>query len=189
MDRTTVAKLRPLLADYFDQPYVDTALRVARMVGTIPEGQSGFGGCRSALVDRRAALLVLYALVSGVNPTAAPPHAERIGSFILLRRDDTHSGYEPSSIPYEGKPITLLEYMVSELERGTDPDHLSLGWGFLGEHEPHEAWQADPEHLVFGDGVPIEPHQVLRQMWIPMRLMFDLAGLFAHPAAREDAAA
>jgi hypothetical protein len=42
---------------------------------------------------------------------------------------------------------------------------------------------------VFGDGVPLEPvHQVFRQMWIPARLMFDLARLFAQPAAREAAA-
>jgi hypothetical protein len=186
MDTTTVAKLRPLLANYFDPPRLDTALRVAREVGVISEGQSGFGGCRSAPVDIRQVALVLLALPSGANPKDGPAEAERIGAFRLLRRDNTHLGrepHEPRSQPYQGERIiTLGDFMAAEIGRGTDPDHLSLGWCIGDEHE---AWRLDPDHLVFGDGTPGGLGDCVERLTkLPMSLFADIAGLFIEDAGR-----
>jgi hypothetical protein len=72
MNTTTIAQLRLLLADHFGWPETNTALRVLRLAGVIPEGQSGHGGCRSAPLDVRQVVLALLALASDAPARAGP---------------------------------------------------------------------------------------------------------------------
>jgi hypothetical protein len=66
--------------------------------------------------------------------------------------------------------------------RGTDPDHLSLGWCIGDEHE---AWRLDPDHLVFGDGTPGGLGDCVERLTkLPMSLFADIAGLFIEDAGR-----
>jgi hypothetical protein len=177
MNTTTVAQLRPLLADYFGWPETNTALRVLRLAGVIGEGASGFGGCRSAPLDARQAALVLLALASSVQPKDCAAEAERLGAFRLLRRDMTQAGEVPRLAVYENQQINLLDALVCQLVRGVDDDHQPPGW-VIGSHE---AAQAAPDRLVFGDGEPAS--EVERQTVIGARLLADIGGLFREPRA------
>src|ERR1700730_17241611 len=96
MRAITVARLRYVLADYFEPAPVETAFRYARVAGQIPAGTAGRNGCGSAPITTRQALLIPLALASDARPKDAPAEAERIAAFKLLRRDQTYSG-EPAS--------------------------------------------------------------------------------------------
>jgi hypothetical protein len=176
MNTITVAQLRRTLTDYFEPPTVDTALRVPRQCGTIPEGQSGFAGCRSAPISIKQALLVALALASGAHPKHGPHEAARIGAFRLLRRDQTHIGYESKRTPFENQQIDLLTVMAGEIER-CDDDHLPSSWDISS----HGACQAAPDRLVFGPSLAAltDPADVVvRSCRIPGRLLADIAELF-----------
>jgi hypothetical protein len=114
-------------------------------------------------------------------PAAAPgrssrrrPRRSASAAFRLLRRDNTHVGrdpHEPRSLPYQGERIvTLVDFIAAKIERGSDPDHLPLGW-CIGAHE---ACDGTPGGL--GDCIE-------RLTKLPMSLFADIAGLFAESAS------
>jgi hypothetical protein len=176
MSTTTVSRLRRVLIGYFEEPVVNTALRCARHAGQIPHGTAGRNGCGSAPVTVRQALLIPLALASEAQPKDAPAEAERIGAFKLLRRDETHIGYEPKRTPFENQTITLLDAMANEIER-CDDDHLPSGWDIAA----HGACQVAPDRLVFGRSLAelSDPADcVIRTTRIPGRLLADIAELF-----------
>jgi hypothetical protein len=183
---TTVARLRRALAAYFDEPVVYTALRYARIAGQIPAGTAGRNGCGSAPVTVRQALLIPLALASDAHPMNGPAEAERIGSFRLLRRDRTHVSEPEQRIPYENQQISLLDVMVSEVERFDPPDRVPSCWDISS----NGACQAAPDRLVFGPSLEAlsDPSDcVVRSCTIPSRLLGEIAALFA-AAARAEAA-
>lgn len=190
----TVAKLRRVLSRYFDEPLIFTAQRFARAAGTFPAGKAGRDGVGSASVGPREAVLLLLALASDASPRDAQAAAQRIGERLLLRRDTAFSveydpaTYDPAigtsrlrSTPYEGPPVTFLDFLISEIERGYPPppyhddlENLPRGWG-IGEHE---VWEQSPDRMIFGDGTPDDLNAVRRLTMIPWRLLFELSELF-----------
>jgi hypothetical protein len=172
MSTTTVAQLRPCLADYFGDVEVNTALRVLRLAGVIPEGQSGHGGCRSAPLDARQAGLCVLALASSGQPKDCAAEAQRIAAFRLLRRETSYAGELPTSEEYQNQQLSLLDALVCQLVRGVDDDHQLPGW-FIGSHE---ASQRAQDRLVFGDGEP--QAEVERLTVIGHRLLADVGELF-----------
>jgi hypothetical protein len=178
MNTTTVAQLRPLLADYFGWPETNTALRVLRLAGVIPEGQSGHGGCRSAPLDVRQCVLCILALASSVQPKDCAAEAQRLAGLRLLRRDQTYAGEVRRSVEYHNQQTNLLDALVCQIVRGVDDD--PPGWS-IGRHE---AMQIDPDRLVFGDGSP--PDEIERTTTLGCRLLADIALLF-RPARAEAA--
>jgi hypothetical protein len=186
MSTTTVARLRLVLADYFEPPCVDTALRCARLAGQIPEGQSGYAGCRSAPVTIRQALLIPLALASEAHPKEAPAAAERIGALRLLRHDETHAGCPARRMPYENQTLTLLDALVSEVERFDPPDRMPSSWHI----SDGGACMIAPDRLLFGPNHEdvLDPAEcVIRSCRLPARLLVDIAELFH--AERAEAAA
>jgi hypothetical protein len=176
MSTTTVSRLRRVLIGYFEEPIVNTALRCARHSGQIPHGTAGRNGCGSAPVTIRHALLIALALASDAQPKDAPAEAQRIGAFKLLRRDETHIGYEPKRTPFENQTVTLLDAMANEIER-CDDDHPPSCWNIAA----HGACQAYPDRLVFGPSLAelSDPSDcVVRSCTIPSRLLADIACLF-----------
>ncbi|HYU13849.1 MAG TPA: hypothetical protein VEK82_14825 [Stellaceae bacterium] len=181
----TVARLRPVVADYFGWPPTDTALRRARQAGQIPAGAPGRNGSGSAAIDLRQALLVPLALASGFLPQDAPAAAERIAAFPLVRRDESNRG-DPIRTPYTGRPVTLLDFMVSEVER-CDADHPPSSWRISAAG----ACQALPDRLVFGNSpaaLTDPSNEVAWSCFIPARLLADLAALFRHDDSATEAA-
>jgi hypothetical protein len=173
-DITTIARLRTALADDF--PGFDAVARRLREGGLLPAGSGGRDGVGSAQLDVRQTALLLIALAAPVGPIEAPAEAERIGAFRLLRRDDTHIGYEPKRTPFENQTITLLDVLAHEIER-CDDDHLPSGWDIAA----HGACQAAPDRLVFGRSLAelSDPADcVIRTTRIPGRLLADIAELF-----------
>jgi hypothetical protein len=174
MNTTTVASLRPVLADYFGRTEVDTALRVLRLAGLIPEGQSGHGGCRSARLTPEQCALCILALASNAKDTSA--EAQRIAGFVWVAVDHTHASEEPRR-EAGNHVLRLVDYLAQALDGPLDEGE-PLGWYI----DNTEASQAAPDRMVFSG--PGGPHSgVQRTIYLPGRLIGDIAELFAQPAA------
>jgi len=183
---TTVAALRPVLADFFGRTEVDTALRTLRLAGLIPEGQSGHGGCRSARLDVRQVALVLIALSAHCQPCDSPAAAQRIAAFVWVGIDHTHISEPRRHEPGDGV-LRFGDYLAEAIAegRGGPPDYWPLGWN-VGSFE---ASQRATSRMVFADPNPYSVGGVERITVLPGKLISDVGALFGAATADEQDAA
>jgi hypothetical protein len=178
MGTTTVARLRRVLAGYFDEPVVYTAFRCARYAGQIPAGASGYAGCRSAPITVQQSLLVVLALASSAEPKDGPAAASRIDAFPLLRRDETRASEPARRTRYDPKEtMTLGDFMAAEIERYDPPDRMPSSWHISNRG----ASQIAPDRLLFGpshEDLWDPAETVVRSCRLPARLLVDIAELF-----------